>query len=148
MNRQQFEGQEPQRAQRMTEEEAQAVIALWQQKQKERERMQTLPSVPDVAEGLGIPVEEADALLREVRVRREQDPLAAEQTRQTAVQSRSNRRSPLVIGVIAVLVLLLLSLITWMSMPHLVPAPPDASVEMPAPPTPAPPPEPPPAPGR
>lgn len=64
--------EEPIRSGRMTPEEARAVIGLWQQGQSERLGMIDLPSVPDVAEGLDITVEEVHRLLEEVRAAREE----------------------------------------------------------------------------
>lgn len=58
------------RNERMTEEEARAVIALWQQRRVERGLLTTSPAVTDLAEGLDVSVEEARALLTEMRVRR------------------------------------------------------------------------------
>ncbi len=49
---------------RLTPEEAQAVISLWSRRQWER---QNWPTVADVAEGLEISVAEAEALLSDVR---------------------------------------------------------------------------------
>ncbi len=49
---------------RMTPDEAQAVIALWSQRQWECRHW---PTATDIAEGLEISVAEAEGLLREVR---------------------------------------------------------------------------------
>jgi len=54
---------------RMSRDEARAVIDLWQQG---RLGLNDLPSVPDVAEGLDISVEEVQQLLAEVRAAREE----------------------------------------------------------------------------
>ena len=51
---------------RLTPEEAQAVIRLWSRQQWERQHW---PTVADVAEGLEISVADAEALLTEVRTR-------------------------------------------------------------------------------
>ena len=53
--------------QRMTADEARAVIDLWQQERVEQTGLTDHPTVPDVAEGLDIPVEEVQRLLVEVR---------------------------------------------------------------------------------
>ena len=70
MNSQQFDNSEPARAQRMTEQETQAVIALWQQEQMEQGGLTNQPALPDVAEGLDISVEDARRLLEQVRSQR------------------------------------------------------------------------------
>lgn len=57
---------------RMSRDEARAVIDLWQQGQSERLGMIDLPSVPDVAEGLDVSVDEVHRLLLEVRAAREE----------------------------------------------------------------------------
>ena len=69
------------RTQRMTADEAASVIALWQQERVEQTGLTDRPAVPDVAEGLDIPVEEVQRLLAEVRARRveEERALAQEQ---------------------------------------------------------------------
>lgn len=72
MSSEHFQTEEPIRSGRMTPEEARAVIGLWQQGQSERLGMIDLPSVPDVAEGLDITVEEVHRLLEEVRAAREE----------------------------------------------------------------------------
>ena len=63
-------GDDPLRTQRMTADEAASVIALWQQERVEQTGLTDRPAVPDVAEGLDIPVEEVQRLLGEVRARR------------------------------------------------------------------------------
>ena len=69
------------RTQRMTADESRAVIALWQQERVEQTGLTDRPAVPDVAEGLDIPIEEVQRLLAEVRARRleEERALAQEQ---------------------------------------------------------------------
>ncbi len=69
------------RAQRMTADEAQSVIALWQQERTEQTGLTDRPAVPDVAEGLNIGVEDVQRILAEVRARRleEEHALAQEQ---------------------------------------------------------------------
>lgn len=57
--------QSPPRTQRMTADESRAVIALWQQERVEQTGLTDHPAVPDVAEGLDIPVEEVQRLLGE-----------------------------------------------------------------------------------
>lgn len=71
----------PLRAQRMTADESQAVIALWQQECVETTGLTDKPAVPDVAEGLDVSVEDVQRLLSEVRARRleEERAFAAEQ---------------------------------------------------------------------
>ena len=65
----------------MTAEEAQAVIALWQQERTEQTGLTDRPALPDVAEGLGIGVEDVQRLLEAVREQRaeEERALAYEQ---------------------------------------------------------------------
>ena len=77
----QLESDDPLRTQRMTADEVRAVIALWQQERVEQTGLTDQPAVPDVAEGLDIPVEEVQRLLAEVRARRlkEEQALAQEQ---------------------------------------------------------------------
>jgi len=74
-------GNDSLRTQRMTADEAQSVIALWQQERVEQTGLTDRPAVPDVAEGLDIPVEEVQRLLAAVRARRleEERALAQEQ---------------------------------------------------------------------
>lgn len=69
------------RTQRMTADEAASVIALWQQERVEQTGLTDRPAVPDVAEGLDVPVEEVQRLLSAVRARRleEERALAQEQ---------------------------------------------------------------------
>ena len=82
MNPQQVENPDPSptplRSQRMTADEAKAVIALWQQERFEETGLADRPAVPDVAEGLDVSPEEVHRLLAEVRARR------AEQEREAA----------------------------------------------------------------
>ena len=72
--------------QRMTADESRAVIALWQQERVEQVGLTDQPAVPDVAEGLDIPVEEVQRLLDEVRAQRleEERRLARERKRAKA----------------------------------------------------------------
>ena len=79
--------QSPLRTQRMTADESRAVIDLWQQERVEQTGLTDHPAVPDVAEGLDIPVEEVQRLLVEVRARRleEERRLAREQKRAKAM---------------------------------------------------------------
>ena len=58
------------RTQRLTADESRAVIALWQQERVEQTGLTDRPAVPDVAEGLDIPVKEVQRLLAEVRAQR------------------------------------------------------------------------------
>lgn len=60
---QQFQSDDTPRPQRMTAEEAKAVIDLWTQQQDSG----NAPSVNDVAEGLNIPADQVEQLLRQVR---------------------------------------------------------------------------------
>ncbi len=71
----------PLRAQRMTADEAKAVIDLWQRERDEQTGLTDRPAVPDVAEGLDIGVEDVQRLLAEVREHRvgEERALAYEQ---------------------------------------------------------------------
>jgi len=63
-------GNDSLRTQRMTADEAASVIALWQQERVEQTGLTDRPAVPDVAEGLDIPVEEVQRLLAEIRRQR------------------------------------------------------------------------------
>jgi len=58
------------RTQRLTADESRAVIARWQQERVEQTGLTDRPALPDVAEGLDIPVEEVQRLLAEVRAQR------------------------------------------------------------------------------
>jgi hypothetical protein len=71
----------PLRSQRMTADEAKAVIDLWQRERDEQTGLTDRPAVPDVAEGLDIDVEDVQRLLADVRERRadEERALAYEQ---------------------------------------------------------------------
>ena len=62
--------QDAPRTQRLTADESRAVIARWQQERVEQTGLTDRPAVPDVAEGLDIPVEEVQRLLAEVRALR------------------------------------------------------------------------------
>ena len=77
----QFQQDDSLRAQRMTADEAKAVIDLWQQERVEQTGLTDQPAVPDVAEGLDIGVEDVQRLLQEVRTCRaeEERALAQEQ---------------------------------------------------------------------
>lgn len=54
-------------AQRMTPEEAEAVVRLWQQEQTDTHGLTNRPSLADIAEGLDIAPEDARRLLAQVR---------------------------------------------------------------------------------
>lgn len=71
------------RTQRLTADESRAVIARWQQERVEQTGLTDRPALPDVAEGLDIPVEEVQRLLAEVRAQRleEERALVQEQAR-------------------------------------------------------------------
>ena len=100
MNRFHFQDEEALEAQRMTNEEAEAIVRLW----AERERLSSLPTVQDVADGLQIPAQEAAALLLEVRATR------ARQTRRAAQRAVLFRRklNPLAVAIaVSALVFLL-----------------------------------------
>ena len=79
--------QSPLRAQRLTADESRAVIDLWQRERVEQTGLTDHPAVPDVAEGLDIPVEEVQRLLVEVRAQRveEERRLARERKRAEAM---------------------------------------------------------------
>ena len=62
--------QDAPRTQRLTADESRAVIARWQQERVEQTGLTDRPALPDVAEGLDIPVEEVQRLLAEVRAQR------------------------------------------------------------------------------
>ena len=81
---QQFETQQALRAQRVTPEEMRAVVALWSRERSEREGVDALPSVADVAEGLDVSPAEAVRLLEQVRAQRaeEQQRAALEAARE------------------------------------------------------------------
>lgn len=73
MSYSQFQEEEPPiPPQRLSAEEARAVIGLWQQRRDAEGGQVDLPSIPDVAEGLDISVEDAARLLGEVRARQAQ----------------------------------------------------------------------------
>ena len=59
------------RAERLSADEARAVIDLWQAEQVEQTGLTDRPAVPDVAEGLDLSVEDVQRLLAEVRTRRD-----------------------------------------------------------------------------
>ena len=69
------------RAERLSADEARAVIDLWQAEQVEQTGLTDRPAVPDVAEGLDLSVEDVQRLLAEVRTRRDSESrlLAQEQ---------------------------------------------------------------------
>jgi hypothetical protein len=81
MSLQQFPSDDSLRTQRMTADEAKSVIDLWQQERVEHTGLTDRPTVPDVAEGLDIGVEDVQRLLAEVRAQRveEERALALEQ---------------------------------------------------------------------
>ena len=72
----------------MTADESRAVIALWQQERVEQTGLTDRPAVPDVAEGLDIPVEEVQRLLAEVRARRLEEERALARERKLAKAER------------------------------------------------------------
>lgn len=92
LNSQQSENEEPLRSQRLTEDEARAVIDLWQQEQVESGGLTTHPSIPDMAEGLNIGTDDVQRLLHQVRTRRADEELEqirlAEEERQAAERDR------------------------------------------------------------
>ena len=59
------------RAERLSADEARAVIDLWQAELVEQTGLTDRPAVPDVAEGLDLSVEDVQRLLAEVRTRRD-----------------------------------------------------------------------------
>ncbi len=67
------EGQDSLRSQRMTEDEARAVIHLWQQEETDNSGLTSRPAVPDVAEGLNVSLEDVQRLLAQVRAQREEE---------------------------------------------------------------------------
>ena len=81
MSLQQFHSDDSLRTQRMTADEAKSVIDLWQQERVEQTGLTDKPAVPDLAEGLDVPIEEVQRLLGEVRAQRveEERALAQEQ---------------------------------------------------------------------
>ena len=82
-------------AERLTEDEAQAVLALWAEKQKAQESVDAMPTAADVAETLGASVEQVEKMLQEVRSR---GLLRAPRTKRAAV-GRARRTVALVLGV-------------------------------------------------
>lgn len=96
------------RSQRMTHEEANAVVQLWQRQQSQAEAVQSLPTLGDLAEALKIPESSVADLLEQVRAKQ-----ALERQRpETAPATRRNNRALLVaaVAVFAVCLLLALSL--------------------------------------
>ena len=79
--------QDAPRTQRLTADESRAVIARWQRERVEQTGLTDRPAVPDVAEGLDIPIEEVQRLLGEVRALRleEERRLARERKRAKAM---------------------------------------------------------------
>jgi hypothetical protein len=69
MQKMRFEEEEPQKSQFLSEDEANAVIELWAERQKEREKQRSMPTVQQLAASLDITLEEAQTLLNEVRSR-------------------------------------------------------------------------------
>ena len=82
------------RSQRMTADEAKAVIDLWQRERDEQTGLTDRPAVPDVAEGLNIGTEDVQRLLGEVRERRaeEERALAYEQELAEIRRAEDERR--------------------------------------------------------
>ncbi len=70
MQRMRFEEEEPREPQYLSEEEADAVIELWAERHKEGERLRSMPTVQQLADSMDISLEEAQALLNEVRSRK------------------------------------------------------------------------------
>src|SRR5579863_9919577 len=70
MNQYHTQEEEPPHSQRITNEEAQALVQLWAERQHERDRQAALPTVQDIADVLQIPAQEAALLLQEIRTRR------------------------------------------------------------------------------
>lgn len=66
-----FENEEQPESVSMTQTEAAEVVKLWAEKQRQEIGRPGFTSVKDVAEGLDIPAEQAQALLDEVRGKRE-----------------------------------------------------------------------------
>lgn len=85
-------GNESLRAQRMTADEAASVIALWQQERVEQTGPTDRPALPDVAEGLDIPVEEVQRLLAAVRARRREEERALAQEQAETRLAEEERR--------------------------------------------------------
>jgi hypothetical protein len=89
MSLQQFPSDDSLRTQRMTADEAKSVIDLWQQECVEHTGLTDRPTVPDVAEGLDIGVEDVHRLLAEVRTQRlEEEGQLAEIQRQRIESGR------------------------------------------------------------
>ena len=88
MNQQQFGQEESPRSQRMTEDEAKAIIDLWQREQTESGGLTTSPTVQDVAEGLDISEDDVRRLLQKVRARWAEAQPSREQQRLELAQQR------------------------------------------------------------
>lgn len=71
MQRMRFEEEEPRDPQYLSEEEADAVIELWAERHKETDRLRSMPTVQQLADSMDITLEEAQALLNEVRTKKE-----------------------------------------------------------------------------
>ena len=83
----------PLRTQRMTADEARSVIDQWQKERVEQTGLTDRPAVPDVAEGLDIPVEEVQRLLGEVQARRlEEERLLAQEQELSEVRLAEEER--------------------------------------------------------
>lgn len=98
---QSFENEEPSRARppsadRLSGQEMEDVIALWQQEQGLNER----PRAEDVAEGLNVPVSEVERLLQITRARRadEEKRLREEQARLASEQQRVRAEREMLAG--------------------------------------------------
>jgi hypothetical protein len=135
------EEQQPLKSQRMTDEEAKAVIELWADKHREEERMRTLPSVQDVAAGLDIPTEEAYKLLQQVRARDTVQRVHHQELVVNNVEMRRKMTGPvLAVAVALMIAILLMSLLTVRHAAIPPPAPAAVTVPIqapvPSPPTP------------
>jgi hypothetical protein len=123
MNRQLFEGGSSGGGQRVSDEEMKAVVALWAEEQRQREASHALP---DVAEGLGIPQEEAERLLAAVRARRAQEApgagAAAALSRGTS--GRRTERKGVPVALVMTFVFVLLAMLLALFFVRQVPGPP------------------------
>jgi hypothetical protein len=110
------------RSQRMTHEEANAVVQLWQRQQSQADAVQSLPTLGDLAEALKIPESSVADLLEQVRAKQ---ALERHRPEASPVARRTSMLPFLVAAaVFAVLLLLALSLSFVRTAPSAIPAAP------------------------
>ncbi len=108
-------------SQRMTHEEANAVVQLWQRQQSQAEAVQSLPSLGDLAEALKIPEASVAELLEQVRAKQ-----ALERHRPEPMPA-SRRRSLMLAGFGAALFVVLLALVLSLTLTSTVSSEPAVS---------------------